>query len=203
MSAVCTITWDWSKGIWTAWPWAQHFSEQGSARAIRNICCCRMSECVSFGRNTWEITQFWKTSLDLYALTGSYRCFGYWLNSIQLNGSSPFHKWRRINEKMHVDMKQIAVCLWKEGECGLFSVQLQPAGFFLPSLPCLIVIIGRHTLAFFLHAHCWWHSAAFWWPQCFISLNVVLQLWIKFSSLCTSHSLVCLSQIEVRVRAFL
>lgn len=51
---------------------------------------------------------------------------------------------------MHVAMKQIAVCLWKQGECGLFSVQLQP---FLPFLspPSLIVIIGRHTLAFFLH----------------------------------------------------
>lgn len=202
MSAVCIIPWDWSKGIWTAWPWAQQFSEQGSARAIRNICCCRASECVSFGRNTWDITQFWKTSLGLYALTWTYRCFGYWLSSIQLNGSisqMEKNKWKNAcGSETNCSLSLEGERMW-----SLFSATSTFRFFPFPSLPCLIVIIGRHTLAFFLHTHCWWHSAAFWWPQCFISLNVMLQLWIKFSSLCTSHSLVCLSQIEVRVRAFL
>lgn len=129
MSAVCSVTWDWRKGIWAVWPWAQHFSEQGSARATQKIFCCRISNNISFGWNTWGITQFWKTPLELCALTWGYRCFGYWLDSWM----GVFHRWR-ISEEMHVAMKQMAVCLWKEVECGLFSVQLQ---VFPPSLSSL------------------------------------------------------------------
>lgn len=71
---------------------------------------------------------FRKTPIDLYVLKWSYKCFGCWLSSSSL---SVFHKWRKINEIMHVIMKQTAACLWKVTECGLFFTVtlLQPSGF--------------------------------------------------------------------------
>lgn len=63
---------------------------------------------------------------------------------------------------MHVAVKQIAVCLWKERECGLFSVQLQPSDF--PPFPLFLYDCNfweTHTCLFSAYTHCWWHSAAF------------------------------------------
>lgn len=77
----------------------------------------------------------------------------FWL--LASNWMGVFKKWRRIIEKRHVAVKQIAVCLWKEGECGLFSVQLQPSGF--PPFPLFLYDCNfweTHPCLFSAYTHC-------------------------------------------------